>query len=481
MTQPSFFWHDYETFGLNPRRDRPAQFAGQRTDFELNPIGEPLQLFCQPSDDYLPEPEAVLVTGITPQLAQAKGVAEHAFIAQIHEALAMPGSCGVGYNTLRYDDELTRHLLWRNLHPPYDREWRNDCGRWDLLDTVRACHAFRPDGINWPLREDGTPSFKLGDLTAANGIGHQSAHDALSDVQATIDLARLIKARQPRLFAHCLNLRKKPAVVDEIGPTDGRPFLHISGMFGAARGCLAVVVALGWHPSNRNELAVWDLAEDPALLADLNVDDIRRRMFTRAEDLPAGETRLPIKTIHINKSPVVVASLKVLSAERAAQLGIDLEQALDHARHLRLDVRLTEKLKGVFLREGQGTSTRDVDEALYDGFLGDGDAKQLTKLRGLTPEALAKAQCTFGDGRLEEVLFRYRARNWPQLLNEADRQRWQSHRHDRLRAGTPGFLNLAAFHGKIAELRNLHSADGTALQHLDQLEHYAASLAATLE
>ncbi len=333
MSELTFFWHDYETFGAVPRRDRPAQFAGLRTDADLNPIDAPVMCHCRPAPDFLPEPEACLLTGILPQECLEKGLPEHAFAEAIERQLAKPGTVGVGYNSIRFDDEVTRFLFWRNLIDPYAREWQNQCGRWDLLDVLRCAYALRPDGIEWPRHEDGRASFKLEHFTRANGLDHDSAHDALSDVRATLALARLLKARQPKLWEFCLRLRKKDAVLDEIASaqSQGRPFLHVSGMYGTERGCLAVVWPLAPHPTNRNEIIVWDLAQDPAELAQLGIDSLRQRMFSRADELPDGVTRLPIKTIHINKSPVVIANLKTLTPAMAQRWGIDLDQALRHA------------------------------------------------------------------------------------------------------------------------------------------------------
>ena len=335
----TFLWHDYETFGANPRRDRPAQFAAIRTDAELNEIGAPVMLYCQPALDALPDPESCLITGITPQECAAKGVPEHEFAARIQALLAEPGTIGVGYNSIRFDDEVTRFMLWRNLRDPYAREWQNDCGRWDLLDVVRAAHALRPEGIEWPVGDDGLPSFRLEKLSAANGLAHESAHDALSDVRATIALARLIRQHNQRLFDFCLALRKKERVAQELGlPTtlrEARPFLHISGMFGAARGCIAVMAPLAMHPTNKNELLAWDLAADPRELADLKPEDVRQRLFTPTADLPEGVARLPIKGVHLNKSPIVVGNLKALRPEQAARWGVDMAAAERHWEHLR--------------------------------------------------------------------------------------------------------------------------------------------------
>ena len=240
MSTHTFLWHDYETFGAEPRRDRPAQFAAIRTDADLNEIGEPIMLYCQPAPDYLPDPQACLITGITPQHCLEHGVPEHEFAARICAAFSEPGTIGVGYNTIRFDDEVTRFLLWRNLMDPYAREWQNGCGRWDLLDVVRMAYALRPDGITWPRHDDGRPSFKLEHLSRDNGLVHEAAHDALSDVRATIALARLLRSKQPKLFDFCLELRRKDKVAEQMGLHLDRalrqPFLHVSGMFPAERG-----------------------------------------------------------------------------------------------------------------------------------------------------------------------------------------------------------------------------------------------------
>ena len=237
MAPHTFLWHDYETFGANTRRDRPAQFAAIRTDAALNEIGDPLMLYCQPANDYLPDPQSCLITGITPQLCLEKGVPEHDFANRIEAEFAQPGTIGVGYNTIRFDDEITRFMFWRNLIDPYAREWQNQCGRWDLLDVVRMTYALRPDGIAWPKKEDGTPSFKLEHLSKANGLLHEAAHDALSDVRATIALARLIRQHNPKLFDFALSLHKKDRVAAELRlpatALTARPFLHVSGMFPA--------------------------------------------------------------------------------------------------------------------------------------------------------------------------------------------------------------------------------------------------------
>jgi len=473
----TFFWHDYETFGVNPRRDRPAQFAGIRTDAELNEIGEPLMIYCQPAPDYLPDPGSCLLTGITPQLCLERGLPEHQFAARIERELAQPGTIGVGYNTIRFDDEVTRFMFWRNLMDPYAREWQNDSGRWDLLDVVRLTYALRPDGIEWPRKEDGSPSFKLEDLTRANGLVHEAAHDALSDVRATIALARLIRARQPKLFDFAFALRKKERVAAELGlPAvlgSTRPFLHVSGMFPADRGCLAVMWPLASHPSNRNELLAWDLSQDPSELATLDAAAIRERLFTRSADLPEGVTRLPIKSVHLNKSPMVVGNLRTLSDAMAQRWKIDMQQAMRHAELATQLPDMSAIWPEVFARPKD--ASLDVDEDLYGGFVGNDDRRRLERLRGLPPTELARSRSGFDDPRLEELVFRYRARNFLETLSPEDAERWLAHRIGRLVEGEGGARNVDAYFAQIDELAQA-AQDERAEELLSQLYDYAEAI-----
>jgi len=477
----TFLWHDYETFGINTRRARPAQFAAIRTDADLNQIGEPVMLYCQPANDFLPDPQSCLITGITPQVCLEKGVPEHQFAAHIEQLLAWPGTVGVGYNTIRFDDEVTRFMFWRNLIDPYGREWQNECGRWDLLDVVRTAYALRPEGIQWPTKPDGKPSFKLTDLTAANGLAHESAHDALSDVHATIALARLIKTAQPKLFDFCFGLHKKDCVMAELGLpttlTHAKPFLHISGMFAPERGCVALMWPLAMHPGNKNELLAWDLAFEPGELANLNAEQIRLRLFSKTADLPEGMSRLAIKSVHLNKSPMVMSNLKVLSADMAQRWGVDVPAQLQHAAHARDLPDMSAIWADVFARsEG---SPVDVDEDLYGGFVNNSDRRRLNDLRQRTPAELATARPAFDDARLAELLWRYRARNFPQSLTVEEAQRWEAHRAARLFEGEGGAMTIDQLFEELDKLNETADERGEAI--LSALYDYAEAMAPSLD
>lgn len=472
MSTHTFLWHDYETFGAQARRDRPAQFAAIRTDAALNEIGQPIMLYCQPAPDFLPDPAACLITGITPQICLERGIPEFQFAAEIEMAFAEPGTIGVGYNTIRFDDEITRFLFWRNLIDPYAREWQNQCGRWDILDVARTAHALRPEGIVWPKREDGNPSFRLEHLCAANGLLHESAHDALSDVRATIALARLIREKQPKLFDFCFELHKKDRVANEIGlhlpPKTRKPHLHISGMFPVERGCLGVVWPLASHPNNKNEILVWDCAYDPSELFSLNPAAVRERMFSKTEDLPEGVNRLPVKSIHLNKSPIVIGNLKTLSPSMAERWGIDIEAALANAALAAAGPDLSALWREVYTRPSEPL---DVDEDLYGGFVGNNDRRLLNQLRFLEPKQLAKARTGFDDHRLDELFFRYRARNFPSFLSAEEFKLWEDHRAARLFDGVGGGRTVDQFFADIDQLQE--TADERGEQILSALYDYA--------
>lgn len=418
----SIFWYDYETTGINPRCDRPLQMAGLRTDFELNEIDEPVNLYCQPSEDILPHPAACAITGITPAVLADQGLGEADFMTRVHAQLAAPGTCGAGYNTLRFDDEMTRYSLYRNFFDPYAREWQGGNSRWDLIDVVRAAYALRPDGIVWPTDEEGRVTLKLERLTAANGIDHGNAHEALSDVRATIALARLIRQKQPKLYDWLFQLRGKQKVMDQIRLL--QPMVHISGRFSAARSYVGVVLPLAWHPRNKNALIVCDLHLDPQGLLDLDADTLRQRLYTRRDDLAEGELPVPLKLIHINKCPVV-APLSVLRPEDQQRLGLDM--ALYQERALRLsDAQKVwrDKVQAIYASE-DFSSSQDPEQQLYAGFIGDRDRRLCEQVRASDPAQLAQEQWPFDDERLPELLFRYRARNFPDTLSFEEQERWR--------------------------------------------------------
>jgi exodeoxyribonuclease-1 len=477
MTQKTLYWHDYETFGLDPARDRPVQFAGIRTDEDLNIVGEPLNIMARPAPDTLPHPISSLITGITPQQALEQGLPEAGFIALVLAELSQPGTCGVGYNSLRFDDEVTRNSLYRNLYNPYDREWQNGNSRWDIIDMVRACHDLRPEGIVWPRRTDADrPSFRLEELTVANDIAHEQAHDALSDVYATLAIAKLIKEKQPRLYAFLYRIRRKQEVLKYLDLKEMTPILHTSGMYGSDHGSTRLVVPVAPHPSNKNSIIVFDLAQDPALLLDVGAKSLKERLYTANEDLPEGVERPALKQVLINKCPVI-APTSTLTGDAAKRLQIDLITG-KHNRQKLLHVRkaIQQKIPRIFEPRDFDPVT-DPDLMIYaGGFFNDSDKAQMNAIHDTDPQELDKQSWSFADKRLPEMLFRYRARNYPETLSADEQAQWLEHCRARLLDGESGHFSFKDFNAEIEQLRTEVAADEQKIRLLNEVAAFGAEL-----
>ena len=470
MNKPSFYWHDYETFGANPSRDRPVQFAGIRTDLDFNIIEEPFEVFCKPADDFLPNPEACLITGITPQQALSKGINEAEFAAQINQKLSVPATCTLGYNNIRFDDEVSRYLFYRNFHDPYAREWQNGNSRWDIIDLARITYALRPEGIEWPVNEEGLPSFKLEHLTAANNLIHEAAHDALSDVHATIAIAKLVREKQPRLYEFVLKNKNKQSVSAMLDIQKKDPVLHTSGMFKSEFGCTAMVVPVAKHPTNNNGIIVFDLRQNPEALITADAEEIAHRVFSPQSELPEDMERISLKTVHINKSPVV-APLNTLNADAAKRIQIDIAKNMEHLEMIRQCDDLEEKIQEVFM-EQVFEPHDDPDISLYSGgFFSTADRQEMNRIIKCNPAEITKLSPAFEDSRLPEMLFRYKARNYHDQLSLNEQDEWQEYRRNKLNdlQSSQG-LGFAEFDHLIAEIRqreNISENDNTILNEIE--------------
>lgn len=435
--QPSFLFYDYETFGISPAFDRPAQFAGIRTDLNLNPIAAPVNIYCRPAPFYLPDPEAILITHITPQLCQQKGLKEAAFAKEIHAQLAAPNTCSLGYNSIRFDDEFNRFLFYRNFYDPYEYSYKNDNSRWDLIDLVRACYALRPEGINWPIDEQGLPSFKLEALTKANHLEHENAHDALSDVYATIAIAKLIKEKQPRIFDYFYQLRQKKAVKALIDKNGFQPLVHVSGMFGARRANLSLVLILTALPHQPNAVIALDLMGDLTPLLTLSSAELRQRLYTKAQDRTEEETPLPVKLIHLNKAPIL-APLNVLRPEDQARLNLNIADYREKAKWVHahfahitsvlLEVFDPSQEDAAFTQKKQQAQQEDVfcENQLYARFFSTQDKFIFEKIRNTPFDALEFLNIETNDPRIKPLLLLYKFQNAPQFLTPAEQQTIQT-------------------------------------------------------
>ena len=480
---PSMLWYDLETFGLESRHDRIAQFAAVRTDENLEVVGDKTLLFCRPSPDYLPDPHACLVHGITPQYAAGAGLGDYEFARSLLTAMITPGTTTVGYNSLQFDDEFVRNLLYRNLFDPYCREWRGGNSRWDLIDLMRAARDLRPEGIVWPEGEDGKPIFTLVALARANGIAHKAAHDAMHDVLATIDLAKLVRSRQPKLYEWYWTHRTRDSLRPLVDLVDRTPLVHTAAGHTSPRGCTTIVAPVAMDPENRNQLIAMDLRFDPSDLVGLGVEELRRRVFTKKAELGPGEERIPLTRIKLNRCPFL-APMSTLSDQAALRLGIDRAACLEHLAGIKSESELLQKMVAVFAMREPPPESDDPELKLYSGsFFSDSDAKAFEAVHeriGREGAAAAKAalyRMKFDDDRPAQLLRRLYARNFPETLGEREKAKWRSFCAGRLQLPPiPGATDLATY-GKVVTQR-LESPETPARERglLLELLEYKATL-----
>ena len=440
MSNQSFLFYDLETTGLSPRTDRIMQFAAQRTTLDLEPIGEPFNIIVALTDEVLPDPRAILTTGITPQQSRRDGMTEAKFATIVQNEAFIPGTIAVGFNTIRFDDEFMRNLFYRNFYDPYEYSWQDGRSRWDLLDIIRMTRALRPEGIIWPFKEDGTPINRLELITKANNISHEQAHDALSDVIASIEVARLLKAKQPELFDFLLKLRDKKEVGKVVDPYSPKPFVYTSGKFGSKYNFTSVCVPIS-VPDSEGRVVVYDLRYDPTDYEQMSVDELKVSLFANYETRQKeGFKPFPGKRLAYNKCPAA-APLGVLRHDDQERIQLDIETIRRHLSSLE-NSKIKQTMVDALKRVEAYPPNEDVDGALYDGFFGPGDKSAILTVRTATPITVGKLTPKFSDQRLPELFLHYKARNMPETLTEAESARWEIYRAKRLAADMPKFAKI---------------------------------------
>ncbi len=435
----TFFFYDLETSGLSGRDDRIMQFAGIRTDADLNQIGEPVNVLVALNDDTLPSPDALMVTGITPQQTVADGYTEAQFAQMLTEEIFTEDTIVVGFNNIRFDDEFIRHLFWRTFRDPYEWAWRDGRSRWDVLDVVRITRALRPEGIKWPVDAEGKAVNKLELIAAENGIDHFRAHDALSDVEALIALTRLIKEKQPQLYNYLLKMRDKNEVKKLVNLDDKKPFVYTSGRYDAEHN--KTTVAFPLTSGSNGNILVYDLRYDPTPLVGLSSKELAKKLFATWEERQAEDfVKLPVKELQYNRAPAV-APLGVLEqADGWAKIHLDQETIEKHRKVLLTEPHFAENLRTMFENKPEFKKSPDPEAQLYDGFLGDRDKLRVETVRNAGERELADFHPEFTDERLAPLLLHYKARNYPKTLSTDEARAWEQWRSARITAQLPGFM-----------------------------------------
>jgi len=469
----TFYWYDYETFGLSPKVQRIAQFAGIRTDENLNILDEHM-FYCQPTHDCLPAPEACAVTGITPQLCEKNGLIEHEFIKKINKEFTTPETCIVGYNSIEFDDEYTRHTLFRNFLDPYAWHWQNGNSRWDILNVVRFCYAHKEEGsLKWVKNDKNRFGFKLDQLAPANNIEHTDAHDAMADVRATIGIAAIIKKSQPKLFDYALSLKDKKEVSKQVQIL--HPMLVTDSPWLFKSAFTRLVTAICYHPEYKDRAIIFNLNQDPEVLLELEVDELKKLTFSKKVDLPKGINKLELKELVFNKSPMFVCSPNKdsfkFSPHHLEKFQINLDKCLKNLLYIQNNIKkIKEKVQSIYKTEGERAPSNDVDQSLYDNFISNKDRKICDEIQHLSVEQISSFKPNFEDRKLSKLFLNFKARNYPETLTEDEQEDWFEIVQSRIQSGENGYLSFENFE---KSLNRLKEADPSRSNLWQQLEEYA--------
>ncbi len=453
----TFYWYDYETFGLSPRVQRIAQFAGIRTDENLNILDEHM-FYCKPTHDCLPAPEACAVTGITPQLCEQKGLIEHEFIKKINKEFTVPQTCIVGYNSIAFDDEFTRHTLFRNFLDPYAWHWQNGNTRWDILNVARFCYAHKEqESLEWVKNENNRPIFKLDRLAPANAIDHANAHDAMADVRATIGIAKIIQETQPIFFNYALSLNAKKEVSRQVKIL--HPMLLTSSTFGYKCSFTRMVTALCYHPDYPDRAIVFNLEQDPEIILELESNELKTLVFTKKADLPKGVDKLELNELIFNKSPMFVCSPKPdnfkLSPLLIEKLQVDMDKCMKNLSYIQNNQKQIEKIvQSIYKKDPERAMSNDIDQSLYDNFVSNKDRKICNHIQSLSSNEIGLLNPNFEDRRLLKLFLNFKARNYPELLSEDEQEEWFEIVQSRVQNGENGFLSFDSFENSLYNLKN---------------------------
>ncbi len=435
----TFFFYDLETSGLSARDDRIMQFAGQRTTIHLEPVGEPYNILVRLNDDTLPSPDALMVTAITPQKTIEEGYSEAEFARIVTEEVFTPDTIAVGFNSIRFDDEFMRHLLWRNFYDPYEWSWKDGRSRWDILDVVRMTRALRPEGIEWPVNEEGKATNRLELITKYNGVDHYQAHDALSDVMATIAVARLIADHQPQLFEYLLKLRDKREVMKLVNLDDKKPFVYTSGRFDAEHD--KTTVAFPLTTGRNGNVVVYDLRYDPAPFISLSQEELSDKFFASWQERQVeGFVKLPVKELQYNRAPAVAPLGVLKQAEGWQRIQLDAATVEAHKKILLSAPQFAENIRSLLEGRPEFKKSPDPEAQLYDGFVGDRDKIRIETVCNASERELADFHPQFDDERLPGLLLHYKGRNFPQTLSESEAAQWEQWRTERITRQLPGFM-----------------------------------------
>lgn len=434
----AFIFYDTETTGLAAGFDQILQFAGIVTDDDLNPIEE-INLRCRLQAHVIPSPGALVITGVRPSDITGANLSHYEMIREIRALIERyTPAVMIGYNSISYDEAMLRQAFYQTLNPTYLTNTGGNT-RMDVLKLAHAASQYAPGVLEVPLNDKGRPSFKLEFLAKANGLMHDNAHEAMSDTQATLDLARLVRDRAPAVWEAMTRTRSKRDALSVLDNTD--VFCSSDMMFGTPS-ILATKIAA--NPDNPSEVAVFDLSHDPVHY--LDADAVGASSLLRTSPRP-------IRIVKANQSPIVVP--QDLSHEGVAGHGQSMEELQAKVRAIReYPTFATNVANAVANRYPEREAPEYVEQRIYEGFPSYSDNALMEQFHAAPWIKRLAIASSFQDERLRELGQRLIYLEQPDVLRPETRQSYDTWRHQRLRTeGEVPWVTINAAYGELDDLQ----------------------------
>jgi len=411
FTNPTrYVFYDIESTSPDSSTTQMVQIALIETDGQLNILKDENNkerahmFYIKMRPDIIPEPGAFLVHKVDPEWvghyktkninSDGKRIPEHIFsncknqpdgpVYNQHEANILIQSimtrtgntCIAGYNSEKFDDEVIRHNFYRNMLEPYSHEWANGNHRADIIKAVQIVRMYSEKALKWPIGEDGKVSMKLERLSVENGLVHEKAHDALSDIYATIFLAKLIKDRRPSLWDKFKMLSDKQNVSRLVNSGE---VLTLTQMFiPKEKYGTTLALPLFQDNQNKNKYYLIDLLSDIEPILSMDADDLRDYIYSKKVEraLKYPDININIRSVSINKSPAInIPPSKFLGEDSnevfgriCDRVGTERETFQTNLHFVRNNLYdLKKKISEVYSVE-RTFDSKPIYSALYDGF-----------------------------------------------------------------------------------------------------------------
>lgn len=448
-----FVFYDLETTGISPEFDQPLQFAAIWTD-ENFVEKDRVNIRCRLAPHILPSPQALVVTRVTPdQLTDPKLPSLFEFSQQVAEFTERwAPAIWVGYNTMKFDEEVLRQTFYQNLSPNIYATQFNGNTRFDILPAVYAAYVREPDLLVWPTDDTGRRSFKLDRLAPANGFNAHNAHDALGDVEATIHIARLISKRSPALWAELLDNAHKARVQAKL--ESFRPYELVT-RFGGGEPRSYVGCFCGYSHGNSAQAAFFDLdAANPAEF--LNVSD---------ETLFAAVNATPkiIRGVSTNKAPALLEHTAP-NAEHLRRAGV-IAEAPDFRR------RVGAAMAARFV-EDPDAPPKPVERQIYWAFYSNADKQLLHEFQRETWPRRQEIVASLSDPRLRQLGRRLVAFHSPELLSAEELALFQGYLSEKWSTSDAPETEWMTFEKAQAALDDLRATGAAALDELNAIASF---------